>query len=197
MNRLEAQALIENTGNYDEEDVEYVLEIYDEVIKNVGFKDERRDSRFIVKFHDIFYYMPEELYNGHEEEINCLFEDFCSVQYDWIMDELKEENIEIKSMLTSYDIGHYQGFLVNIPEITKENAAELAMEIYDKVGYTSTDYASSYVKTVKMLQDLEDNYMDYWIDFIDGAVSERMINKIKELYKAGKEREEQWKKLKT
>ena len=29
MNKLEAQIVVENTGNYDEEDIEYILETYE------------------------------------------------------------------------------------------------------------------------------------------------------------------------
>ena len=59
MNKLEAQMIVENTGNYSEEDVEEVMDTYEELMKNVGFEDNRRDKRYIVKFHDIFYYMPD------------------------------------------------------------------------------------------------------------------------------------------
>ena len=186
--KLEAQIIFENTGNYDEEEMPDLLETYEELEKNIGFQDNRSDNRFIVKFHDIFYYMPEELYNGHEEEINCLFEDFCSVQYDWIMDELKEENIEINDMLTSYDIGNYRGFRVNIPEITGKNVAELTMEIYDEIGYKAPEYIRNYVKVVKLLQDLEDNYMEEWINFIDGAVPDEDIKQIRKDYEEYKEK---------
>lgn len=189
MNKLEAQALIENSGNYVEEEIEDVLDVYEELIKNVGFEDNRRDNRYIVKFHDIFYYMPDEV----EEKIDGLFEDFCYEQSEIIEDELKENNIDIDYMLTNYDVGHYRAFKVEIPEITKENTADLAMEIYDEFNYKGKDYVKDYIYTVNILQDLEDNYMDYWIEFLEGNefIDEKYIKEIKENYKKDQERKEQ------
>lgn len=154
---LEARAIIENTGNYDEDDIDSIEEIYEDVIKHIGFQDNRRDSRFIVKFHDIFYYMPEEYEKVYGDSIDFIFEDFCDFQYETIMDNAKEEGINIANMLTRYDIGHYKGFIVNIPEITQENAIEIAMEIFDQLDYDGKKYASDYVYVVNMLQNLEDN----------------------------------------
>ena len=79
MNKLEAQAIIENTGNYDEDEIEEVLGVYETVLKHIGFEDKRRDNRFIVKFHDIFYYTPDEC---EEIEMDRLFEEFCEMQYE-------------------------------------------------------------------------------------------------------------------
>jgi hypothetical protein len=187
MNKLEAQALIENSGNYDEEEIEDVLDVYEELIKNVGFEDNRRDNRYIVKFHDIFYYMPDEAEAA--EEVDGLFENFCYDQAEMIEDELKENNIDIDSMLTNYDVGHYRAFLVDIPEITKENAADLAMEIYDEFNYKGKDYVKNYIYTVNLLQDLEDNYMDYWIEFLElNEIQENIVKEIKEKYKKDQQR---------
>ena len=55
MNKLEARIIIENTGNYDEDEIDEILGVYKTVLKHIGFKDRRKDNRFVVKFHDIFY----------------------------------------------------------------------------------------------------------------------------------------------
>lgn len=191
MNKLEAQALIESTGNYIEEEIEDVLDVYEELMKNVGFEDNRRDNRYIVKFHDIFYYMPD---GTEATELDVLFENFCYDQAEMIEDELKENNINVDYMLTRYDVGHYRAFKVEIPEITKDNAADLAMEIYDEFNYEGKDYVKDYIYTVKLLQDLEDNYMDYWIEFLEGNefIDEKYIKEIKENYKKDQERKEKY-----
>lgn len=188
MNKLEAQAVIENEGYYDEEEIEDVMKIYDELIKHKGFEDNRRDSRFIVKFHDIFYYLPDEYYKEHADEINCLFDDFCSQEYEFIMDEANIAGIDVDSMLTRHDIGHYQGFMVDIPEITLDNSVELAMKIYDEYNYKGEKYVGDYIKLTKLLQDLEDNYMDYWFNFIDETVDYKTLKEMKENYKRDQEK---------
>ena len=190
MNRLETQALIEDTGNYDEEDTEYILDICEALAKHIGFEDNRRDSRYIVKFHDIFYYMPDEYYKEHAQELDSWFEEFCWQESEFIEDELKEKNIDLDYMLTRYDIGHYRGFLVDIPEITNKNIAELAMKIYDEFGYEGVEYPGNYIYTVNLLQTLEDNYVDYWINYleINEAIPRKVLKEIKENYKKDKER---------
>lgn len=190
MNKLEAQALIEDTGNYDEEETEYILDICEALAKHIGFEDNRRDNRYIVKFHDIFYYMPDEYYKEHAQELDSWFEEFCSQESEFIEDELKERNIDIDYMLTRYDIGHYRGFLVDIPEITNKNITELAMKIYDEFGYEGVEYPANYIYTVNLLQDLEDNYVDYWINYleINEAVPRKVLKEIKENYKKDQER---------
>lgn len=189
MNKLEAQVLIENSGNYDEEETEYILKIYDELIKNIGFEDNRKDSRYIVKFHDIFYYMPDEV---EAAEVDGLFEDFCYEQAETIEDELNEKHIDIDYMLTRQYVGHYRAFIVDIPEITKDNAVDLAMKVYDEFNYEGEEYVKNYIYTVNILQDLEDNYMDYWIEFLEGNefIDEKYIKEIKENYKKDQERKE-------
>lgn len=186
MHRLEAQAIVEDTGNYDEEDIEYILDIYDDVMKHVGFKDERRDGRFIVKFHDIFWYTPDKIIET--EKFSNLFNEFCNDQYRYIKDDADCENINIDRMLTRYNVGHYQKFLVGMPEITSENAIELAMKIYDEVPYEKEKYASDYVHIVNTLQDLEDNYVDYWIEYLTDYVTEDVIKEMKIKYEKNKAR---------
>lgn len=190
MNKLEAQAIVENTGNYDEEDIEYIMDIYDRLTKHIGFKDERRDNRYIVKFHDIFYYMPDEYYREHNKELDSLFDSFCYDQAEYINEVLLDKNIDIDSMLHPMCVGSYQPFLVDIDEITIENAADLAMKIYDQCGIEGVEYPYNYVYTVQTLKDLEDNYMDYWIEFLEGNeyLPKKIINEIKKKYKSDKER---------
>ena len=187
MNRLEARAIIENTGNYNEEDIEDVLNVYDTVVKHIGFEDRRKDNRFIVKFHDIFYYTPDEY---DENEFNSLFEGFCEAQYENVGDLLYEKHIDIDEMLHPMYVGNYQAFVVDIPEITKENAAEVAMKVYDEFPYEGKEYVENYICAVGILQDLEDNYMDYWIEWLElnEIMPEKIIKEIKDKYEKDKER---------
>ena len=184
---LEARTIIENTGNYDECEIDDVLDVYKNVMKHVGFKDERKDSRFIVKFHDIFYCTPDEC---EAAEIDALFEEFCEMQYEYVMDEINTVGIDLNKMFAQYDVGHYRAFDINIDEITEENAAEIAMQIYDEHPYTADRYMDDRVYIVNLLQDLEDNYMEYWIEFLEGNefLDEKYIKEIKENYKKNQER---------
>lgn len=165
MNKLEAQIVVENTGNYDEEDIDYILETYEELEKNIGFEDRRRDSRYVVKFHDICYYSPDEEKISDSEFWN-LFDIFCNEQIEWIDEENRTEGIDRELMFTYYRCGHYPAFKVYIPEITKENTIEKAMEIYDEAGYRGAEYVKSYIFIVENLQYMEDNYMENWFDFL-------------------------------
>ena len=187
MNKLEAQAIIENTGNYDEDEIEEVLGVYETVLKHIGFEDKRRDNRFIVKFHDIFYYTPDEC---EEIEMDRLFEEFCEMQYEYVGESLNDKHIPIDEMLHPMYVGHYQGFVVDIPEITNENAIDLAMEIYDEFSWNGKEYVENYIEVVKILQDLEDNYMEYWINFLedDEFMSQKTIDEIKNKYQKDMER---------
>lgn len=187
MNELEARAIIENTGNYDEEEIDDVLCVYNILTKHIGFKDERRDNRFIVKFHDIFYYTPDEY---EEIEMDRLFEEFCEMQYEYVGELLNDKHIDIDGMLHPMYVGHYQGFIVDIPEITSENAVDLAMEIYDEFNYEGGVYVGNYIEVVKILQDLENNYMEYWINFLEDNefMPQKMIDEIKNKYHKDMER---------
>lgn len=176
MNELEARALLERTGNYyDEEDIDYVITIWRVLAKHKGFEDNRRDKRFVVKFHDIFYYAPDEI-------PEYLFYDFCEMCYDNITDNAFENNIIIDDMLTRYDVGHYRAFKVDIPEITDDNILELAEEIWNELALDGIDYVEDYIKIVKDLQDLEDNYMQYWLGFIDNDDTHELFKKTLEKY---------------
>ena len=185
MNKLEAQMVIEDTGNYVEEEIEDVIKVYEELMKHKGFEDKRRDSRYIVKFHDIFYYAPEE----YTQEIDNLFEGFCEEQAEYVEEDLKEHDIDIDSMLSRYDVGHYRAFKVDIPEITNENAIDLAMDIYDEFNYEGEKYVKDYIYTINTLQDLEDNYMNYWIDYLEcnEYIPEKAIKEMKTNYEKDKE----------
>lgn len=188
MNKLEAQIVVENTGNYDEDDMDYILETYEELCKHIGFKDNRRDSRYVVKFHDICYYAP---YDGdNEQEFWNLFDEFCNEQLEWMQEENKTEGIDEDLMLTRYNCGHYPAFKVDIPEITEENAIELAMNIYDEAGYSGAEYVDSYIFMVNNLQAMEDNYMENWIEFLRCGeyMPEKDIKEMEEKYHKDMER---------
>lgn len=189
MNKLEARAIIEATNDYSEDGVDEIMNIYESLAKHIGFEDKRHDNRFIVKFHDIFYYMPEKLEEDYEEIMNALFDDFCNMEYEYIKDDLETNHIDTDYMLTKYDVGHYPAFIIDIPEITDKNITDLAMEIYDEYGWEGINYVENYIHTVNLLQDLEDNYMDYWIEFLEGTdIPEKYIKEIKKKYKEDMER---------
>lgn len=188
MNKLEAQIVVENTGNYDEEETEDILEVYETVMKHVGFEDNRRDSRFIVKFHDIFYYAPKEIEDT--DGFNGLFDAFCYDMYDNITEQAHEKNIDIDEMLHPMYVGHYQTFVVNIEEITNKNAIDVAMRVYDEFNYNGKEYVENYVYLVDLLQDLEDNYMTYWFEFLElnEYYTQKTIDEMKEEYHKDMER---------
>lgn len=187
MKELEARTIIENTGNYYDSEIDGVMEVYEDACKHIGFVDNRSDSRFVVKFHDIFYCCPDNLTEEEENMFENIFNEFCNDQYEYVMEEIHEKGILLDALLTSHDVGHYRGFKINIDEITEENALELAMQVYDE-GYT--EYIDDYVETVKILQNLEDNYMEYWIDFIDGNefFTKEQMGEIREKWYKEKER---------
>ena len=188
MRGLEAQIVVENTGNYDDEDVEYIMDTYKELVKHMGFEDNRRDSRYIVKFHDILYYTPYD--KDTEEEFWNLFDIFCQDQCECLEDMWNEADIDIDMMLTRMSVGHYQAFLVDIPKIDDTNAVDLAMEIYDEVGYRGPEYVKNYVYMVNTLQELEDDYMEYWVEYLrmNEYMPEETIKEIENKYKSDKER---------
>lgn len=189
MNKLEARIVVENTGNYDECEMEYILETYEELEKHIGFEDNRSDKRFVVKFHDICYYSPDEEVVSDSEFWN-LFSMFCDEQIEWIDEENKEEGIDGELMLTYYNCGHYPAFKVDIPEITKENTIEKAMEIYDEADYRGAEYVKSYIFMVEKLQAMEDNYMENWFEFLRCGeyIPEEEIKNMEEKYHKDMER---------
>ena len=163
---LEARVFLANK-NYEEDEIDDVLDVYKSVVKHVGFKDKRKDSRFIVKFHDIFFYTPTEYYKEHADEFNALFDSFCEMEYEYVMDEINTVGIDLDKIFDPrYYIGHYKAFDIDIDEITEDNAVEIAMQIYDEHPFTADRYIDDRIYIVNLLQDLENNYMEYWIEFL-------------------------------
>ena len=192
MGELEIRAVAEAKG-YEEEDVDYIADIFKELMKHKDFKDRRRDRRFVVKFHQIFWYMPEEKELSDEERnaFEWRFEDFCEQQYHLVLLDIRDNApMGINEMLTRYDVGHYQAFMVDIPEINENNALDLAIQIYDEYNWKGEDYVKSYIYAVNLLQDLEDNYMEYWLDYLDGdeAITKEHYEQMKEKYNSDKEK---------
>lgn len=189
MNKLEARAIIEATYDYGEDGVDEIMSICESLAKHIGFEDRRYDKRFIVKFHDIFYYMPNELEEEYSNTMDALFDDFCNMEYEYIKEDLETNHVDTDYMLTKYDVGHYPAFVIDIPEITDENITALAMNIYDEYGWEGINYVENYIHTVNLLQDLEDNYMDYWIEFLEGTdIPPKYIKEIKKKYEEDMER---------
>lgn len=185
MNKLEARALIENTGNYDEEDVEEIMDVFNVLQQYIGYEDKRRDKRFIVKFHDIGWYTPEKMTGTNWYE--TLFDMFCSEMYDNLIQTLADEHIPITTLnkiLSNLWCGHYQNFRIDMPNITDENIVELAQEFYDEYNYEGDEYVKDYITVKNELQNLEDNYMNYWIEFLEEQnVDEEIVEEIKKRYK--------------
>ena len=166
---LEARALIEDTGNYEPDEVDDIIAIYKDVVKRVGFEDKRRDKRFVVKFHDVFYTLPDGYYEAQTEHVDNLFNMFCEMQYGHIKEEAMCLDIDIQDMLTRLPVGSYNAFKLDIPNITENNAAQIAMSIYDEFPYTE-HYIDKHIHIMKLLQSLENNYMDDWIEFLQNEV---------------------------
>lgn len=184
MNKLEARALIENTGNYDEEEIEEVIDVLNVLEKHMGYEDNRRDKRFIVKFHDIFWYTPEEFTNT--EQFNDLFDMFCNDQYEYFMEGIKEQEItktNVGDMLDSRYCGNYQTFKIDMPYIEEYNIVELAQQFYDEYNYEGGQFVEDYITVKNALQDLEDNYMEYWIQFLkDMEVDKKIVEETETKY---------------
>lgn len=150
--------------------LEEFLEDYLPIVKtHIGFKDERRDKRFVVKFHDICYYTNtqdtnEEKADMDEEAFNNLFEMFCKDMYETTEQVMKENHMDERSLFRMHEVGHYQAFEMIIPELTEENYLDKALEIYNEC--LSPSYIDNYTKLSDHLQDMEDNYMTYWLDFL-------------------------------
>ena len=192
MGELEIRAIAESKG-YEEEDVDYIADIFNELMKHKDFKDGRRDRRFIVKFHQIFWYMPDEKELSDEERnaFEWRFEDFCEQQYHLVLLDIRDNApMELKEMLTSYDVGHYPAFMVDIPEINENNALDLALQIYNEYNWKGEDYVKSYIYAVNLLQDLEDNYMEYWLEYLDGdeTITKEHYEQMKAKYNSDKEK---------
>ena len=185
MKELEARALIEGTGNYDDYDMEEVMSVFRTLQKHIGYEDTRRDKRFIVKFHDIGWYTPTKMAETNWYE--TLFDMFCSEMYDNVIEDLSNDKIPITTlnrMLSNLWCGHYQRFIIDMPNITDENIVELTQQFYDEYNYEGDEFVEDYIKVKQELKNLEDNYMKYWIEFLEEQnVDEEIVEEIKKKYK--------------
>ena len=165
MKELEARAFIECETDYCEDDIDEIMDIYRRVVKHIGFEDKRSDKRYVVKFHDIIYCAPDGLYD--EDEFIMVFNDFCRMWAGLIEDTLADKHIYLDSILHNRCLGSYQPFILGIPRITEDNSLELSIDIFDEFGWKGIEYVDNYVEVVNELQDLEDNYMEYWLEHIE------------------------------
>lgn len=172
----------------DECELEEFLEDYLPRVKaHIGFKDERRDPRFVVKFHDICFYTNtqdtnEEKADMGEEEFNSLFDMFCSDMYESTKCLMEDEYMSRNILFSGHDVGHYNAFEMIIPELTEENYLNIALEIYNEG--LSPDYIDWYTELSDHLQDMEDNYMTYWLEFLRATdIPETTIKNIERRWK--------------
>lgn len=169
---------------------EFLEDYLPRVKAHIGFKDERRDPRFVVKFHDICFYTNtqdtnEEKADMDEEAFNSLFDMFCRDMYKTTEQAIKENHMDERSLFRPYEVGHYQAFEMIIPELTEENYLDKALEIY--VDCLSPSYIDNYTKLADHLQDMEDNYMTYWLDFLrEMDIPEKTIKNIERRWKKDK-----------
>lgn len=166
---------------------EFIEDYLPRVKAHIGFKDERRDPRFVVKFHDICFYTNtqdtnEEKADMTDEEFYSLFDMFCDDQYEgtkWLMEE---NNMNERELFSIHDVGNYRAFEMIIPELTEENYLEKALEIYNEG--LSPSYIDDYTKLSDHLQDMEDNYMTYWLEFLRATdIPEATIKNIERRWK--------------
>lgn len=181
----------------DDYELEEFLEDYLPRVKaHIGFKDERRDPRFVVKFHDICYYTNtqdtnEEKADMTKEEFNSLFDMFCSDQYEGTKYVMENGHMSMNMLFKWQQVGHYYAFEKIIPELTEENYLDIALEIYNEG--LSPDYIDGYTKLSDHLQDMEDNYMTYWLEFL--RATDIPETKIKNIERRWKEHEEKYNKV--
>lgn len=166
---------------------EFLEDYLPRVKAHIGFKDERRDPRFVVKFHDICFYTNtqdtnEEKADMTQEEFDSLFDMFCNEQYEgtkWLM---SDNHMDEQELFSRYDVGNYRAFEMIIPELTEENYLDKALEIY--VEGLSPSYIDDYAILVRHLQDMEDNYMTYWLEFLrETDIPETTIKNIERRWK--------------
>lgn len=167
---LETKIYLETKEEYDDCEIEEIMEDYlPRVRAHIGFCDERSDKRFVVKFHDILYFTKTEgdEKDMEQEDLENLFEWFCKDMYDGTECVVNEEcHGTMMTLMKQHNVGNYQAFEYIVEnEITEENAIDVACEIYDEG--LSPYYIDDYVKLVNHLKDMEDNYMKYWIEFLE------------------------------
>lgn len=181
----------------DDYDLEEFLEDYLPRVKaHIGFKDERRDPRFVVKFHDICYYTntqdtKDEKADMTDEEFNSLFDMFCNDMYESTKQVMEDNYMNERELFSIHDVGHYRAFEMIIPELTEENYLEKALEIYNEG--LSPSYIDGYAILVRHLQDMEDNYMTYWLEFL--RATDIPETTIKNIERRWKEHEEKYKQV--
>ena len=195
---LEEKIWAQNNFSDDFEIEEFLEDYLPEVKKHIGFKDERDDPRFVVKFHDICFYTntqdtSDEKADMTESEFDSLFGTFCTDMYENTKQFMVEEGISDSELFRIRDVGHYKAFEKIIPELTKENYLDIALEIYNEG--LSPDYINEYTKLSYYLQDMEDNYMTYWLDFLRCMdIPEETIKNIERRWKEHEEKHKQVKK---
>lgn len=156
---LETRIILQQDG-YDSDDIDYIIKAYETLMKHKGFKDTRKDERFIVKFHRIFYYWPTEV-----DEFQ--FESFCRDMYEDTLAQLKEDQyVDYEDCLTMRPaLGHYRSLKIKMDEITEDNALDLAQLFAFEYGSQVERYIEMHIKIVDVLQNLEDTYFKRWLDF--------------------------------
>ena len=181
----------------DDYELEEFLDDYLPRVKaHIGFKDERDDKRFVVKFHDICYYThtqdtDEEKADMTDEEFNSLFEMFCNDQYEGTKQIMKDNHMDERELFSTYYVGNYSTFEMIIPELTEENYLEKALDIYNEG--LSPSYIDDYTKLADHLQDMEDNYMTYWLEFL--RATDTPEETIKNIERRWKEHEAKYKQV--
>ena len=195
---LEEKIWAQNNFSGDFEIEEFLEDYLPEVKKHIGFKDERDDPRFVVKFHDICFYTntqdtSDEKADMTESEFDSLFGTFCTDMYENTKQFMVEEGISDSELFRIRDVGHYKAFEKIIPELTKENYLDIALEIYNEG--LSPDYINEYTKLSYYLQEMEDNYVTYWLDFLRCMdIPEETIKNIERRWKEHEEKHKQVKK---
>ena len=194
---LEEKIWAQNNFSDDFEIEEFLEDYLPEVKKHIGFKDERDDPRFVVKFHDICFYTntqdtSDEKADMTESEFDSLFGTFCTDMYENTEQFVKEEGISYSELFSIHDVGHYKAFEKIIPELTEENYLDIALEIYNEG--LSPDYINEYTKLSYYLQNMEDNYMTYWLEFL--RCMDIPEETIKNIERRWKEHEEKYKQVK-
>ena len=195
---LEEKIWAQNNFSNDFEIEEFLEDYLPGVKKHIGFKDERDDPRFVVKFHDICFYTntqdtSDEKADMTESEFDSLFGTFCTDMYENTEQFMVEEGIGDSELFSIHDVGHYKAFEKIIPELTEENYLDIALEIYNEG--LSPDYINEYTKLSYYLKDMEDNYMTYWLDFLRCTdIPEETIKNIERRWKEHEEKRKQVKK---
>ena len=195
---LEEKIWAQNNFSGDFEIEEFLEDYLPEVKKHIGFKDERDDPRFVVKFHDICFYTntqdtSDEKADMTESEFDSLFGTFCTDMYNNTEQFMEEEGISDSELFSIHDVGHYKAFEKIIPELTEDNYLDIALEIYNEG--LSPEYINEYTKLSYYLQDMEDNYMTYWLEFLRCMdIPEETIKNIERRWKEHEEKHKQIKK---